>query len=86
MVKLEKAAFREAVTVSDNLLNSVDRALAYAADRCGHRKAAALLRQAAFATGIEDWKSLRPQLAKALVRAVDACACAPNDGPRTPDA
>ena len=85
MVKLEKAAFREAVAVSENLMNSVDLALAYAAERCGHRKAAALLRKAAFSPGIEDWKSLRPQLAKALVRAVDACGCEPLDGPRTPD-
>lgn len=86
MVKLEKVAFRETMTLSENLLNSVDLALAYAADRCGHRKAAALLRKAAFSSGIEDWKPLRPQLAKALVRAVDASAEAQPDGRKAPDA
>lgn len=50
---------------------SIDAALDYALDTVGHKKAAELLRAAAFSEAIRDERTLRPQLAAALVRAVD---------------
>jgi len=50
---------------------SIDAALDYAMAAVGHKKAAELLRAAAFAESIRDERTLRPQLANALVRAVE---------------
>lgn len=50
---------------------SLDAALTYATDTVGHKKAAELLRAAAFAETIRDERTLRPQLASALVKAVE---------------
>jgi len=50
---------------------SLDAALNYATNRVGHKKAAELLRAAAFDDTIRDERTLRPQLASALVRAVE---------------
>ena len=49
---------------------SIDAALDYARQTVGDKKAAELLRAAAFADTIRDERTLRPQLANALVRAV----------------
>lgn len=49
---------------------SVDAALERAIDAVGLRRAAVLLRAAAFSDGIDDSRPLRPQLAKALLQAV----------------
>lgn len=49
---------------------SVDAALARAIEAVGPRRAAVLLRVAAFSDGIDDSRPLRPQLAKALLHAV----------------
>lgn len=54
-----------------NPTTSIDAALDYAMAAVGHKKAAELLRAAAFAESIRDERTLRPQLANALVRAVD---------------
>jgi hypothetical protein len=48
----------------------VDAALARAIEAVGPRRAALLLRAAAFSDGIDDSRPLRPQLAKALLHAV----------------
>ena len=50
---------------------SIDAALDFAMETVGHKKAAELLRAAAFAETIRDERTLRPQLANALVRAVE---------------
>lgn len=50
---------------------SVDAALKYALDTLGHRGTAKILRAAAFSEGIEDAKNLRPQLASAILEAVE---------------
>lgn len=49
---------------------SVDVALQQAIESVGSRKAALLLRVAAFSDSIDDSRPLRPQLAKALLQAV----------------
>lgn len=50
---------------------SIDAALEYAREAVGEKKAAALLRAATFAGTIREGRTLRPQVANALVRAVD---------------
>lgn len=57
--------------MANSRTTSIDAALDYALDTVGHKKAAELLRAAAFSDGIRDERALRPQLAAALVRAVD---------------
>lgn len=49
---------------------SVDAALEQAIEAVGPKRAATLLRAAAFSDGIDDSRPLRPQLAKALLHAV----------------
>jgi hypothetical protein len=53
------------------LNTSIDAALAYARATVGHATAARLLRAAAFADEIEDDRDPGPQVAAALVRAVE---------------
>lgn len=55
----------------DPSATSVDAALKYALDTVGHRGTAKILRAAAFSEGIEDAKNLRPQLANAILKAVE---------------
>ena len=55
----------------DLISGSVDAALKYALDTLGHRGTAKVLRAAAFSEGIEDAKNLRPQLASAILKAVE---------------
>lgn len=50
---------------------SIDAALAYARATVGHAMAARLLRAAAFAEEIQDDRDPGPQVAAALVRAVE---------------
>ena len=57
--------------MASSLNTSIDAALAYARAAVGHSTAARLLRAAAFAEGIEDDRDLGPQVAAALVRAVE---------------
>ena len=54
-----------------NPSTSIDAALDYARDAVGDKKAAELLRAATFAESIREGRTLRPQVAHALVRAVD---------------
>ena len=54
-----------------NPCTSIDAALDYARDAVGAKKAAELLRAATFAGTIREGRTLRPQVANALVRAVD---------------
>ncbi len=57
--------------MSSNPTTSIDAALDYASDAVGAKKAAELLRAATFAESIREGRTLRPQVANALVRAVD---------------
>ena len=54
-----------------NPTTSIDAALDYARDAVGAKKAAELLRAATFSESIREERTLRPQVANALVRAVD---------------
>jgi hypothetical protein len=56
--------------MASNPTTSIDAALDYARVAVGDKKAAELLRAAAFDDTIRDERTLRPQLASALVRAV----------------
>lgn len=53
------------------LNTSIDAALAYARAAVGHSTAARMLRAATFSEEIEDDRDLGPQVAAALLRAVD---------------
>lgn len=53
------------------LNTSIDAALAYARSAVGHAGAAQLLRAAIFDDGIEEDRELAPQLAVAMVRALE---------------
>lgn len=57
--------------MASSLSTSIDAALAYARAAVGHSTAARLLRAAAFSDEIEDDRELGPQVAAALVRAVE---------------
>lgn len=59
------------------LNTSIDAALAYARAVVGHAGAARLLRAAAFSEGIDDDRELGPQIATALLNAVDSRVMAP---------